>query len=173
MSDRATFWRRHIARQQQSQLGIKEYCQRFALHQPSFFQWRKRLGLNPSATSAPRTPAPPKRTPSARSASARFVAVPVVARALSVARIEIVLQSRVRAGHLFVFVNRRADSVKILGWDRDGLAIWYKRLERGSFRFNTTSHGHCELTSLDLQLVLAGIDPARAPRQKRFELRAQ
>jgi transposase len=77
------------------------------------------------------------------------------------------------AGHLFVFVNRRADSVKILGWDRDGLAIWYKRLERGSFRFNTTSHGHCELTSLDLQLVLAGIDPARAPRQKRFELRAQ
>jgi transposase len=60
--------------------------------------------------------------------------------------------------------------VKILWWDRDGLAIFYKRLEEGVFPFPTRAADakEVEMTAADLQLVLQGIDPQKVKRTKRY-----
>lgn len=75
------------------------------------------------------------------------------------------------AGHLFVFANRAGDRLKILWWDRDGLAIFYKRLEQGRFRFPPAQADprQLEVTAADLQLVLQGIDPAKVQRYHRYQ----
>ena len=79
-------------------------------------------------------------------------------------------------GHLFLFLNRRRDRIKILYFDRDGLAIWYKRLEVGSFQNLEPTPGAAqlsgaagiELSVTDLALILNGIDLATARRRKRY-----
>jgi transposase len=74
------------------------------------------------------------------------------------------------SGHLFVFRGRRGDRLKILYWDRDGYALWYKRLEVGAFRFPADASEAKEISSADLGLILDGIDLGSTKRQKRFAL---
>jgi len=74
------------------------------------------------------------------------------------------------SGHFFVFANRRRDRVKILYWDRDGFAIWMKRLERGTFRWPTPSVQSLEWTAAELAAVLGGIDLKDTQRRTRFAL---
>ena len=71
-------------------------------------------------------------------------------------------------GHLFVFRNRRGDRVKILYWDRDGYALWYKRLERGVFRFPQREGAGLEVSAMDLMLILEGIELTGLKRRKRY-----
>jgi transposase len=75
------------------------------------------------------------------------------------------------SGHLFVFPNRSGDRLKVLWWDRDGLAIYYKRLEEGRFSFPLPAGDspQIELTAADLQLVLQGIDLNQVKRSKRYQ----
>lgn len=74
-------------------------------------------------------------------------------------------------GHLFVFGNRRRDRVKILYWDRDGFAIWGKRLEEGTYALPFTESGEPrrEITAAELGALLSGIDLSRARRRKRYQ----
>ncbi len=76
------------------------------------------------------------------------------------------------SGHLFLFVNRRRDRMKILYWDRDGLAIWYKRLENpGTFQIPTTATkaASIEMTPTQFALILSGIDLKSARQRKRYQ----
>ena len=77
------------------------------------------------------------------------------------------------SGHLFVFRSRRGDRIKILHWDRDGYALWYKRLERGSFRFPAAAPEQemtgIEIKAADLMMFLDGIDLGSVRRQRRYE----
>jgi transposase len=61
------------------------------------------------------------------------------------------------SGHLFVFRNRGGHRVKILWWDRDGLAIYYKRLERGEFQFPRAGTPAVEVTREQLLRLLSGL----------------
>lgn len=62
------------------------------------------------------------------------------------------------SGSLFVFRNRGGHLVKILWWDRDGLAIYYKRLERGEFQFPRSNATAVQITSDQLLRLLSGLD---------------
>ena len=74
------------------------------------------------------------------------------------------------AGHLFVFSNRKRDRVKVLYWDRDGFAIWSKRLEEGTYAmpFQDGKERRAEITSQELGALLSGIDLSHAKRRKRY-----
>lgn len=74
------------------------------------------------------------------------------------------------AGHLFVFASRRKDRVKILYWDRDGFAVWSKRLEEGTYvvPFGDGEERRREITAQELGAMLSGIDLSTAKRQKRY-----
>ena len=83
-----------------------------------------------------------------------------------------VLQQDPLSGHLFLFINRRRDKLKILYWDGDGLAIWYRRLEQGTFQMPrvTADQKSAELRSDELTMLLRGVDYQNVRRRKRYSL---
>jgi transposase len=85
------------------------------------------------------------------------------------ALVESVFRQRVFDGHLFLFVNKRRDRLKAIWWDRDGLAIFYKRLEKGCFELprNAQSDSHVTLDPTALAMLLGGV-PLATPRRPRY-----
>lgn len=73
------------------------------------------------------------------------------------------------SGSLFLFVGRDKDRIKILHWDSDGFALWYKRLEEGTFRLPAQNAGaSVELKASELAMLLEGIDLRSLKRRRRF-----
>ena len=74
------------------------------------------------------------------------------------------------SGQMFVFRNKSADRVKLLVWEEDGFAIWYKRLEEGTFQFPASSDGAAvQMRAADLLLLLNGIELSSVRRRKRYQ----
>jgi transposase len=79
-----------------------------------------------------------------------------------------VVEEDPQSGHLFLFVNRRRDRLKVLWWDRSGYCLLAKRLEHGQFRVFDRAEGKAgtfELSASELALILEGIDLRGAKRR--------
>ena len=86
--------------------------------------------------------------------------------------VQSVLRMSPMCGHLFIFFNRGRDQVQILYWDRNGYALWRKRLERGRFALAPKllgPGGPASIEAAELSLILEGITLAGARRCPRWE----
>ena len=75
-----------------------------------------------------------------------------------------------RLGYLYVFINKQGTRIKILHWQKDGLAIFHKRLERGTFRRSRDAKNmsKIELSKDELFMILRGIDFEKTKKRKRY-----
>lgn len=80
--------------------------------------------------------------------------------------VETLFCEKITGGAYFVFINRKRDRMKILYWDADGLALWHKRLEKGSFSKRTI--GGNVLERREFFMLLEGITPQHV--QKRYKI---
>jgi transposase len=86
------------------------------------------------------------------------------------AAVEAVFDRNVLDGHLFLFLNKRRDRIKVLWWDGDGLALFAKRLECGNYEI--PRHGpetqQLRLDATQLALLLGGVKLDSVQRRKRY-----
>jgi transposase len=71
------------------------------------------------------------------------------------------------SGDLYVFRNRKGDRLKILAWQGYGLALYLRRLERGTFNFPTADAAEVSVSATELAMILGGIDLGSAKRRPR------
>jgi transposase len=75
------------------------------------------------------------------------------------------------SGHIFVFTNRLRNRLKLLFWDRTGLWVCAKRLEKGTFSWPEAGDASVEMTAAELALILGGIDLKDTRRRRWYERR--
>jgi len=134
----AGYWLEMIERQRESQLSIDEFCRRRRISVHTFRSWKRRLAENATA-------------PTFREL--------IVAESLGEDPL---------GGSLYLFRNRRGDRLKLLYWDGDGYALWYKRLERGTFQLPVAIGDSAVISSADLARLLDGVDLTTIRRRPRY-----
>jgi transposase len=82
------------------------------------------------------------------------------------------MQANILQGGVYIFVNRKRNQIKLLTWEGDGLAIYYKRLEKGVYELPTiTANNNCAtIDAIQLQLILQGIVLNSVRKKRRFVL---
>lgn len=74
------------------------------------------------------------------------------------------------SGDIFIFINKSGTHIKLLYWDGDGFALYYKRLERGRFERRTAIHGSpLEIKREELMMLLEGLSFGRMRRKARYK----
>lgn len=81
------------------------------------------------------------------------------------------MNQQVLGGDVFMFINKRRNQVKLMCWDKDGLAVYHKRLEKGTFELpNVGSEAVITLTALQLRLIIDGIQLQSVKHRPRYRL---
>jgi hypothetical protein len=143
-AEKEKFWRGKMGAYEKSGLTVHEFCEREGLREVQFYYWRRALKEEAKQSG--------------------FVELVSAAGANAPAGVSFKIDDRIS-----IFLNRRRDRVKILYWDGGGLALWYKRLERGRFRMPAGRENTAvELSSAELSMLLEGITPLRV--DKRYKL---
>jgi len=83
---------------------------------------------------------------------------------------EYVLMQNPLSGHIFIFRNKRGNMLKCLYWDNDGYALWYKRLEKGTYSIPQTAEDF-SIDSRNLAIMLEGLKPHKTALNTRFKLK--
>lgn len=81
--------------------------------------------------------------------------------------VEDVFSEDIFSGDLFVFRNREETKMKILYWDRDGYVLWYKRLEKGTFKLPAVAVS-CQVDATSFMMLLNGVDVKKMKKQQRY-----
>lgn len=82
------------------------------------------------------------------------------------------MHANILQGGVYIFVNRKRNQIKLLTWENDGLAIYYKRLEKGVYELPSITAGSTSATidAMQLQLILQGIVLGSIKKKRRFSL---
>lgn len=78
------------------------------------------------------------------------------------------MQLNVLGGGIFIFINKKRNQVKLLLWEGDGLSLYYKRLERGTYECPINSDGY-SMSATQLQLILQGIQLKSVKMKNRYQ----
>jgi len=73
-------------------------------------------------------------------------------------------------GDVFVFLNKPRNTIKFLHWERDGLVLYHKRLEKGTFPRPQIEANQTQIHWPELVLMLEGITTTKLQRKPRFTL---
>jgi transposase len=80
------------------------------------------------------------------------------------------MQLNVLSGSIFIFINKKRNQVKLLLWEGDGLSLYYKRLEQGTYELPATNESSSvTLSAQQLQLILQGIQLKSVKMKKRYQ----
>ncbi len=81
------------------------------------------------------------------------------------------LQMSVLSGSVFIFINKKRNQVKLILWEGDGLAMYYKRLEKGTYELPVYNdeNSSVSISSQELQLILQGISLKSVRKRKRYQ----
>lgn len=81
------------------------------------------------------------------------------------------LQMNALNGSIFIFINKKHSQVKLLLWEGDGFAVYYKRLEKGTYEIPAiTSTGEgIAISNETLQHILQGITLKSVRKRKRYQ----